>query len=400
MIAPLGRMFSLLKLALHWVTLAATFVALSLVGAAHALGAEGSAGQLPPGDAPHVDRQSINLPVVPPGFHRHDAGWIQFYYPPEARAKIQKLIESADGVRTELSNRLGRVVMHDVTVRVGRTSLEMRALAPVGIGYPKYATGVAYPGLNLVLLTLTADSPNERIDLAETFRHELAHLALNEAVNQQPIPRWFNEGFAIFASGESSIPRLQTLWTATLAGTLVPLDRLERSFPDDAMTASIAYAEAADVVRYLARKEDHHRFTGLVERLGQGLDFNAALVESFGLDRFALEYEWREDVGRRYTFWPVIFSTTVVWGGIVALFFWGYRRKQTKDRETLERWKREEAEQDAQPFAHMLQATPPSDRVHIVVGRPSTPIAAIARPAEPEREIPRVQHDGNWHTLH
>ena len=179
----------------------------------------------------------------------------------------------------------------------------------------------------------------------------------------------------------------------------MPLERLERSFPEDAITASIAYAEAADVVRYLARKEDHHRFDGLIERLGQGNGFEAALSGAYGLDRFALEYEWREDVARRYTFWPVLFSTTVVWGGIVGLFFWGYRRKKVRDSAILERWKREEAQEDARALAQKPTADL-AERVHIVVAGPAPRLVALARSQESERDVPRVEHDGHWHTLH
>jgi hypothetical protein len=401
MFAPLGRIFSYWFGKMRTVGWLAVLLAL-LTYSARGICGDALVGHLPPGDAPHVNSDNPNIPVLPPGFHNHDGGWIQFHYPPESRSRIQKLLDDADRVRSQLSERLGRFVLSDVNVRIARTSREMMSLAPVGVPYPKYASGVAYPDLNLVLLTLTPESPNERLDIAETFRHELAHLALSQAVNGQAIPRWFNEGFAIFASGESSIPRLQTLWTATLAGTLVPLERLERSFPEDAMTASIAYAEAADVVRYLARKEDHHRFNGLIERMGQGQNFSAALLEAYGLDRFALEYEWREDVGRRYTFWPVICSTGVVWGGIMVLFFVGFRRRRSRDRVTLERWKREEAQEDLQSLSHMNAATgAPSGRVHIVVARPQQQMAAMTRAAsEADREVPRVEHEGHWHTLH
>jgi hypothetical protein len=404
MLEPLARGLAVLMHSVRsaaWLGIFLVLSTLSRLGFCN----EVAAGAQTPGDAPRVSSDNPNIPVLPPGFHTHDAGWIRFYYPPEARPRIQKLIDSADAARAQLSDRLGRFVLHDVHVRIGRTAREMQALAPEGIPYPKYASGVAYPELNLVLLTLTPQSPNERLDVFETFQHELAHIGLAQAVNGQSIPRWFNEGFAVFASGESSFPRLQTLWTATLAGSLMPLDRLERSFPEDAVTASVAYAEAADVVRYLARKEDHHRFNGLIERLAQGNTFEKALVGAYGLDRFALEYEWREDVGRRYTFWPVLFSTTVVWGGIVGLFFWGYRRKKVSDRATLERWKREEALEDAQQQALSHQAAALSssarERVHIVVGNPTQRLAAIAR-SQPgvERDIPRVEHDGHWHTLH
>lgn len=381
-----------------WIAVWVGLVTVSRMG----LCKEGAEGLQPPGDAPRIAFDSPNVPVLPPGFRTHDGGWIHFYYPPEARPRIQKLIDDADLARAQLSERLGRYVLHDVHVRVARTSGEMLALAPDGVAYPKYASGVAYPELNLVLLRLVPEAPNERFDIVETFRHELAHIGLSQAVNDKAIPRWFNEGFAVFASGESSIPRLQTLWTATLAGTLMPLDRLERSFPEDAISASIAYAEAADVVRYLARKEDHHRFDGLIERIGQGNGFEDALLGAYGLDRLALELEWREDVARRYTFWPVIFSTTVVWGGIVALFFWGYRRKKVRDRVTLDRWRREEAQEDAKAFSHGPVADPHPGRVHIVVAGQAQRLAALARVGgEPEqRDVPRVEHDGRWHTLH
>ena len=48
------------------------------------------------------------------------------------------------------------------------------------------------------------------------FRHELAHIALQDATLGHHVPRWFNEGFAIHASGESRYLRWKTLENATL----------------------------------------------------------------------------------------------------------------------------------------------------------------------------------------
>jgi hypothetical protein len=124
--------------------------------------------------------------------------------------------------------RLGQAVLSDLTVYVARTPGEMSTLAPEGAPYPKYAAGVAYSELGLVLLTLTPKHPGAAHDLVEIFRHELAHVALHQGVSGRAVPRWFNEGFAVHASGESSLARLQTLWTATLAGDLMPLSRLDR----------------------------------------------------------------------------------------------------------------------------------------------------------------------------
>jgi hypothetical protein len=358
-----------------------------------------TAPHAPPTDAPRLPSSDIRRPEPPAGFNRHDAGWVHFAYPPEARQRIQRLIESADGMRTELSARLGAPVLNDVHVRIARTPWEMTNLAPPNAPYPKYASGVAYPEIGLILITLDPRHPNERHDVLETFKHELAHVALHDAVKGRDIPRWFNEGFAVHISGEGSLPRLQTLWTASLSGNIIPLERLEHSFPDDAILASVAYAEAADIVRYLIRTQEHYRFDGLVERIARGMSFDQALASAYGIDRVALENEWREDIAKRYTFWPVITGSTLLWVGIIGMFFWAYRRRRLRNQRTLERWRREEAAEDAMLAAAAAARAEP--RVHIVVAQPSLPIAPPPRrPMSSEPEIPKVEHDGTLHTLH
>jgi len=355
-----------------------------------------ASSQLPPSDAPRLDTETIRRPEPPAGFNRHDAGWIHFAYPPEARQRIQRLIEVADKTRQDMSSRLGAPVLGELHVRIARTAGEMTTLAPSNAPYPKYASGVAYPDLRLVLITLDPRHPNEHTDILQTFQHELAHVALYDAVKGHDVPRWFNEGFAVYVSGEGSLPRLQTLWTASLAGNIIPLDRLERSFPEDAILASIAYAEAADIVRYLVRTQEQYRFDALVERIARGMQFDQALLAAYGIDRLTLESEWREDIARRYTFWPVLTGSTLLWVGIVALFFWAYRRRKVRARRILDRWRREEATEDA-----LLAAERAERRIHIVVAQPSAPLSTPPRPmARPDSDVPTVEHGGALHTLH
>jgi hypothetical protein len=347
-----------------------------------------------PSDAPHLGARKIVRPVVAAGFNTYDAGWIQFSYHPSVRERVQPLIADADKIKQELEGRLGPGVLKGVRVDVARTPGEMETLAPVGAPYPSYASGVAYSALDLVLLTLAPRHANDANDIVQTFRHELAHIALYDALDGRPIPRWFNEGFAVLASGESSFERMGVLWTATVADTLLPLSDVERSFPADEDQASIAYAEAVDVVRFLLRREEQHRFRGLIDRLEKGHDLEAALKLSYGITLADLEHEWREDVAKRYTFWPVLFSGTLVWAITIGLFLWAWRRKQARARRKLARWEREEASEDA------LSRMRENARVHIVLARTSSSGATPLPPAGPEIEVPKVQHEGQWHTLH
>ncbi len=349
----------------------------------------------PPADAPRLGPDRVKLPPIAAGFSTYDGGWIRITYHPSSRERIEPLIAAADEAKRALEEWRGALVLSNVRVDGARTPGEMATLAPRGAPYPEYASGVAYPELGLVLLTLTPRYPNESFDLTQIFRHELAHVALEDAVASRPVPRWFNEGFAVMASGETSFERMSTLLTATVSDRLLPLSQVERTFPSDESKVSVAYAQAADVVRFLVRREDRHRFRALVRELRAGQTLDIAAREAYGVDLVTLEHEWREDVAKRYTFWPILFSGTVVWAGVIGLFFLGWRKRRLRSRATLQRWARDEAREDD------LKRLEESARIHIVLQRaPATASTPLPAAQPPEIEVPRVEHDGSWHTLH
>lgn len=352
-----------------------------------------------PADQPRATGSELKLPPIPPSFNTRDSGWIHFAYPPSTRERVEPLMRDADKIRAELAVRLGQQVLRKVHVRIARTPGEMTTLAPEGAPYPKYASGVAYSEIGLVLLTLTPVHPNALDDVGEVFRHELAHVALGDAVGESNrVPHWFNEGLAVHLSGESSLLRLRTLWSATLSGRLIPLERLDASFPADAAAADLAYAEAADVVRFLLRQQERERFPRLIERVHDGQSFATALRDAYGLDFVSLEYEWREEIARKYSFWPVLFSGTIVWLGVLGLFVLAWQKRRRKSKKTLEQWAREEARAQQGP-----PAAPVVPRVHIVLPgqQAAEPPELPPMPNAPiEAEVPKVEHEGRWHTLH
>lgn len=389
--------------------------ALTLLGAAPALadpaaregrtvvqhavaGSEGEFVDAAPGDAPRAG-VPLTIPAVPAGFNTFDDGWIRFAYPPEDLHRVERLISASAEVRAELQERLGAPVLARVVVYVARTPKEMATFAPAGAPFPSYAAGVAYSEIGYVLLSQAPVAPGAPHDVLEVFRHELAHVALHDAAGGRHVPRWFNEGFAVQASGESRLVRLQTLASSTVRGSLLGLADLDQTFPADADRASTAYAQAADVVRFLVRKEDSGRFVSLVHRVKRGDAFDSALSDAYGVSTYQLEQEWRRDVARRYSFWPVLFGGSFFWVGAIGLMVWGYGKRRARATATLARWEREEAADDAR--RRLLASAAAAPRVHIVLAR--EPVAAAAPTIDPvliEPEVPRVEHDGTWHTLH
>ncbi|HQP37307.1 MAG TPA: peptidase MA family metallohydrolase, partial [Polyangiaceae bacterium] len=301
-----------------WRWLVIVLMALSLSSNARA---QEPSQMLAPLDMPDMStpRDSIVVPPLPPDFLSHSEGWLRLSYPPSAAAWSSKLVEAAFEARQALIDELGKPVLGDVEVRIARDPQELARLAPVGLPPPEYAEGVAYARARLIVISLVAPHSPEPPDLREVLRHELAHVALHDAVGGLAVPRWFNEGFAVHASGESSLVRTRTLWTATLANRVLPMAELDRTFPANSRLAAVAYAQSADFVRFLLRRQDRDRFQMFIERLSRGERFNTAISDAYDADLRRLEFQWREEIRKRYSWAPVLLGGGVIWVAVIGL---------------------------------------------------------------------------------
>jgi hypothetical protein len=362
-------------------------------------GASGGAVVTAPRDVPLVlQPQSVKIPSVPATYLHKDLGWLQLSYAPNAHERVQPILADAEQIKAQLADALGQPVLAHVEVRIARTFEDMSDLAPPEIGVPAYASGVAYSGLHLVLLTLTAPRTNEAVDLGEVFRHELAHVALEDAVMDHHVPRWFNEGLALYLSGENRLSRTQTLWNATLSKSILPLSDLDRSFPDDNYEVSVAYAESADFVRFLLRDADRERFASFIARTRRGEPFDRALADAYGTDLRKLEFQWREEIAKRYTFLPVLTGGSLLWVLVLGAMVYGWAKRRRRTKATLARWEQEEAAADEAVLrAHRERAdrADRGDRPELAE-TDDTPAPPMVRPVS----VPKVEHDGSWHTLH
>jgi hypothetical protein len=364
------------------------FFMLVLVTLAMALGAvparaEQEATVAAPHDAPMIlEPASVTIPPLLSDMTTRDHDWLKLSYPASVESRMGALVDDSDAFKAELGAYLGQTVLEHVDVRLARSQEDMNALAPVGYPPPRYAVGVAYSALHLVIISLRDPKTAEAVDLPEVLKHELVHVGLFDATQGHHIPRWFNEGLAVNLSGESHVARLRALWDATLSKTLIPLDDLDKSFPDDAQKVGIAYAESADFVRFLMRDEDRARFGSLIERVRKGAPFDRALSDAYSDSTRKLEYQWHEELEKRFSFWPMLTGSSMLWAIIMGMLVVAWVRRRRKSKETLARWAKEEAEEDLR-------------RAAIVEAVVSTETSFVAR-----RSIPTIQHDGEWHTLH
>ena len=351
----------------------------------------GQAGQVPtvmtPSDVPLVSPGEITIPPLPTDYLTRDLGWLKLSFPSAAAERVDSLLHDAPAIKTQFAEMLGQDVLARVEVRITPSFSDMTRLAPIGAPPPSYASGVAYPKLHLVLISMMAPRGAEATDLDQVFRHELAHIALEDAVLGKHVPAWFNEGLAIGLAGENTVDRQKVLFNATISGKLLPLADLDRGFPSDHFEVGIAYAESADFLGFLMRRSDSLRFASMLERVRDGQTFDRALADAYGSDLRKLEFQWRSEVERRYSIIPLLAGGGILWVGVIGALGWGFVKKRRRAKAILAKWAVEEEIEDALLAQRAAEAADLSD-------------SELALASMRIRAPAKVEHDGNWHTLH
>jgi Peptidase MA superfamily len=189
---------------------------------------------------------------------------------------------------------------------------------------PAWGAAVAEPGERTILLRADQD------DLPRTLRHELAHLALHEAVSVR-VPLWFDEGYAAWAAGEWERFGGLELNLAVVRGAIPSLTALDGALRGSASTADAAYALAASAVTELARRNPTGTLTPLLQHLEHGDGFDQAVLATTGLTMDRFEDAWRRAVRRRYT-WGQWLIAGGGWSVAGVLVLWLVRRRRRVDR--------------------------------------------------------------------
>ncbi|HHH26960.1 MAG TPA: hypothetical protein ENK57_01235 [Polyangiaceae bacterium] len=323
-----------------------------------------------------------DVPALPPEYLTDERAGIRFAYHPSARDRVRLLIEEAEPIRAELSELLGQVVLADLDVRVARGSSDFERIVPSGSR--RGSAVLAFSQLRLLVMSLRA-SPSTGRDVKAAFRRGLAHLALDEVVGDHPLPHWFRLGFALHVDGRDSLSRGRALWWASMQRQLIPVVDLDWHLADGEQPDSVAAAEAADYVRFLITGEREGQLPRLLEAVRETERFDEALARAYQSSASALESTWRRDVAKHKGFLPVLLTGTGLW---VALGLLAYGRRRLGKRPEAE------TEEDKRRRRVVVRSVETDKRARRSE-RSRTPTTEL-----PEPEVPKVSHDGRWHTLH
>lgn len=224
------------------------------------------------------------------------AGPLTLHFYGQREAEARRLLDAASGALARLEQGVGVTLTHPVHIWVYRTSADLRLAIPSRSKV--YDERVLTLGMAMAEDTLVILGSAPEVDLV--IGHELSHLVVGLATRNPlgGLPRWLDEGLAMYAEGELPPANREALERAVRQGTLISVRSLS-GYTGDPEQVDLYYAEVYSVVQFLLERYGRDRMRELLERFREGTYQEEALRQVYGLSLDELDAAWREWLGAR-----------------------------------------------------------------------------------------------------
>jgi len=287
------------------------------------------------------------LEVLLDAYHTRAGPWGTAYFPAAARAGGERLAAEIQAGLERVEERLGRARGRPLTAVLTPDRLEFARIyrALLGRRPERWVAGAAFPAWDLLLVRGDSLSylkpPRERP--RAVLEHELAHLVIHRRP-ETAVPRWFDEGLAMWASGQLLWPEDEAFLSGLARiGALHSLEALEREVPASHDLAAIAYQESLLLVEWIVLRFGPGAVGHLLDALERGEDFPRAFEARTGLSLRELEARFRLWLRGKRGLWEVIFQSVDLWtiASVLALLAIARgalrRRRRLREMEEAER---------------------------------------------------------------
>lgn len=263
-------------------------------------------------------------------------------YPPHLTEMVVKAHEQ---ITAELSKKLGFSLCEPVVIVLCEDHEDLERLT--GHELPLWVLGIAIPKTHTIAVN------SQKIDmvhnnLVAVIKHEMCHLYLGvwERTNRKRLPMWFNEGVCEWYSGGLHLTCAEDVVTSAAEGTLIPLDSLEDSFPEDAEMATLAYSQSLSVVRYIVDTYGEVALSKILSHYAESTTFATAVRKSLGISLPELEARWQQAITPASPWLWRIAKNVSLFSILALLVIVAYWRQRRRSRKILQKWEDEEGDEE------------------------------------------------------
>lgn len=277
---------------------------------------------------------------APQEWFTQDSERFKIYYTEADKSLAATLPAILENEYFDLSAKLG---LHlDVTVQVLLVHTQEKFHELTGQLIPDWGEGIADAARGLIILKTTSQSLS-RDRLQKLVRHELIHILIGRGLAQsETLPRWFNEGLAIYFSYDEEFAGGGAISKAILSNSVVPLNEIEEVLKFQTEKARLAYEESFSAILYLEEEFGSESIAAILAELKAGKTFDQAFTEYTGLSAAEFELDWLRFIEQKYRWRFLLDFETYLWIFILLLFVLVFLGIKWRNRRTLKQWEDEE----------------------------------------------------------
>ena len=273
---------------------------------------------------------------------RLGTGSIEVAYHPGDIRLARHAGEAAQYGSERIARWLGIALETPVAVFLARGREEFNRMC--GASMQPWALAAASRRKRCIVVDAALVVPASANDMGLAIIHEITHLALFQVEENQPLPLWFHEGVATWLSQRRHVlTDRRDFNLAAAQGALIPLERLERTFPDTQSEAALAYLQSEAFVGHLVATCSAESLRWILDRYTHGEPFEQAFANALGISRARMEKRWRRSFKSGFPWLRVIWHATTLFGVLALMTIVAFVIVRLRARRQHQRWKEEEA---------------------------------------------------------
>lgn len=217
-----------------------------------------------------------------------------FWYQPDAELG-QTIFNTAMEGLDRIQSMLDVPVPEGISIYAYTNAVDMQETLMFSGGSSFWIAGHAAPDLDVIVVSLPP-GPEQSLEIKRQIPHELVHILLYRKMENgyANLPRWLNEGLASTAELFPNPDYQLLLEKAYERQSLIPIHDLCASFPMDAASFQLSYAEAYAFTHYLQETYGKDKINDLIQTYTRGLSCDQGIQDTFQQPLSELETAWRQ----------------------------------------------------------------------------------------------------------
>lgn len=210
-------------------------------------------------------------------------------------------------------------------------------------GLPNWTGAFATPALRSMVVRSPRWARDNR-SFKVTLTHELLHLVLPDIVNNKRLPRWLDEGMAIFYSGEEHWQTSTALSKALATDSYIPLKDIDSVLRFHRVPAELAYQESFAALHYLLSVYDLDGLKTILFGLRDGQSLDQVFLQATGSTFSQFEQEWLAHEKKKQKWYWLSEFESYLWLLILILLGFATLAIRLRNRRIKQSWELSEEE--------------------------------------------------------